>query len=144
MSVPLHPSSDCAIDLLPDATHPQRDAFYSISVPERVAMDKYVTNLFKGRNNPSVLIRVFLFLQKHFFNKEDMYGAFSNSKPWITPDIKALLKEKKRAFVSGNKGGAEVCAEGAEEDDQEGEEQLQEEDGAPAAAEQHLWCLEGT
>ncbi|TWW76503.1 hypothetical protein D4764_13G0011650 [Takifugu flavidus] len=29
--------------------------------------------------------------------------SFSNSKPWITPDIKALLKEKKRAFVSGNK-----------------------------------------
>ncbi|TWW61350.1 hypothetical protein D4764_05G0014400 [Takifugu flavidus] len=29
--------------------------------------------------------------------------SFSNSKPWITPDIKALLKEKKRAFVSGDK-----------------------------------------
>ncbi|KAI3367057.1 hypothetical protein L3Q82_009688 [Scortum barcoo] len=29
--------------------------------------------------------------------------SFSNSKPWITPDIKALLKEKRRAFVSGNK-----------------------------------------
>ncbi|KAI3376080.1 hypothetical protein L3Q82_016612 [Scortum barcoo] len=28
--------------------------------------------------------------------------SFSNSKPWITPDIKALLKEKRRAFVSGN------------------------------------------
>ncbi|TWW53320.1 hypothetical protein D4764_0013870 [Takifugu flavidus] len=29
--------------------------------------------------------------------------SFPNSKPWITPDIKALLKEKKRAFVSGDK-----------------------------------------
>ncbi|TWW55971.1 hypothetical protein D4764_09G0010210 [Takifugu flavidus] len=29
--------------------------------------------------------------------------SFSNSKPWITPDIKALLKEKTRAFVSGDK-----------------------------------------
>ena len=29
--------------------------------------------------------------------------CFSNNKPWITPDIKALLKEKKRAFKSGNK-----------------------------------------
>ncbi|TWW54569.1 RNA-directed DNA polymerase from mobile element jockey [Takifugu flavidus] len=29
--------------------------------------------------------------------------SFSTSKPWITPDIKALLKEKKRAFVSGDK-----------------------------------------
>ena len=29
--------------------------------------------------------------------------CFSNNKPWITPDIKALLKEKKRAFRSGDK-----------------------------------------
>ena len=29
--------------------------------------------------------------------------CFSNSKPWINPDIKALLKEKKRVFRSGNK-----------------------------------------
>ncbi|TWW59246.1 hypothetical protein D4764_06G0007760, partial [Takifugu flavidus] len=29
--------------------------------------------------------------------------SFSNSKPWITRDMKALLKEKKRAFVSGDK-----------------------------------------
>ena len=28
---------------------------------------------------------------------------FSNNKPWITPDIKALLKEKKRAFRSGDR-----------------------------------------
>ncbi|KAI3357165.1 hypothetical protein L3Q82_015622 [Scortum barcoo] len=26
--------------------------------------------------------------------------SFSNSKPWITPDIKALLKEKRRAFFN--------------------------------------------
>ncbi|KAI3369374.1 hypothetical protein L3Q82_007608 [Scortum barcoo] len=70
--------------------------------------------------------------------------SFSNSKPWITPDIKALLKEKRRAFCVWKQRGAEVCAEGTEEDDQEGERLLQEEDGAPAAAEQHLWCLEGT
>ncbi|KAK7913293.1 hypothetical protein WMY93_013504 [Mugilogobius chulae] len=31
--------------------------------------------------------------------------CFSNNKPWINPDIKALLKEKKRAFKSGNKEG---------------------------------------
>ncbi|KAI3363875.1 hypothetical protein L3Q82_001471 [Scortum barcoo] len=31
------------------------------------------------------------------------FSNSSNSKPWITPDIKALLKEKRRAFVSGNK-----------------------------------------
>ena len=29
--------------------------------------------------------------------------CFSNNKPWINPDIKALLKEKKRVFRSGNK-----------------------------------------
>ncbi|XP_049889973.1 uncharacterized protein LOC126383492 [Epinephelus moara] len=29
--------------------------------------------------------------------------CFSNTKPWITPDLKALLKEKRRAFNSGNK-----------------------------------------
>jgi len=29
--------------------------------------------------------------------------CFSNNKPWINPDIKALLKEKKRAFKLGNK-----------------------------------------
>ena len=29
--------------------------------------------------------------------------CFSYSKPWINPNIKALLKEKKRAFRSGNK-----------------------------------------
>ena len=29
--------------------------------------------------------------------------CFSNNKPWINPDIKALLKEKKRAFKSGDK-----------------------------------------
>ncbi|KAI4903434.1 hypothetical protein NFI96_017561, partial [Prochilodus magdalenae] len=29
--------------------------------------------------------------------------CFSNSKPWINPDIKALLKEKKRVFRSGDK-----------------------------------------
>ena len=28
---------------------------------------------------------------------------FSNNKPWVTPDIKALLKEKKRAFRSGDR-----------------------------------------
>ena len=29
--------------------------------------------------------------------------CFSISKPWLKPDIKALLKKKKRAFRSGNK-----------------------------------------
>lgn len=29
--------------------------------------------------------------------------CFSNNKPWITPDIKVLLREKKRVFRSGNK-----------------------------------------
>ncbi|KAJ4920918.1 hypothetical protein JOQ06_000173 [Pogonophryne albipinna] len=29
--------------------------------------------------------------------------CFPNNKPWITPDIKALLKDKKRAFRSGNR-----------------------------------------
>ncbi|KAI4903430.1 hypothetical protein NFI96_002603 [Prochilodus magdalenae] len=29
--------------------------------------------------------------------------CFSNSRPWINPDIKALLKEKKRVFRSGDK-----------------------------------------
>ena len=29
--------------------------------------------------------------------------CFSNNKPWINPNIKALLKEKNRAFRSGNK-----------------------------------------
>ncbi|KAK7921775.1 hypothetical protein WMY93_008677 [Mugilogobius chulae] len=34
-----------------------------------------------------------------------MVRCSSNNKPWINPDIKALLKEKKRAFKSGNKEG---------------------------------------
>ncbi len=34
--------------------------------------------------------------------------CFSNNKPWINPDIKALLKEKKRAFRSGNKDQREL------------------------------------
>ena len=55
--------------------------------------------------------------------------CFANNKPWINTDIKALLKEEKQ------RGGAEGCAEGAEEEDQRGEEQLQEYDGGPAAAE---------
>ena len=29
--------------------------------------------------------------------------CFSNNKPWINPEIKALLKEEKRAFKSGDK-----------------------------------------
>lgn len=29
--------------------------------------------------------------------------CFSNSKPWVTPELKALLKEKRRAFGSGDK-----------------------------------------
>lgn len=29
--------------------------------------------------------------------------CFPNNKPWINPDIKTLLKEKKRVFKSGNK-----------------------------------------
>ncbi|KAI3352467.1 hypothetical protein L3Q82_005422 [Scortum barcoo] len=51
-----------------------------------------------------------LFDRKHYFYAD---------LPDCT-DIKALLKEKRRVFVSGNKEEAEVCAEGAEEDDQEG------------------------
>lgn len=39
-------------------------------------------------------------------------------------------------------GGAKDCAEEAEVEDQRGEEKIQEEDGGPAAAEQHQWCLE--
>ncbi|KAI3356195.1 hypothetical protein L3Q82_017177, partial [Scortum barcoo] len=70
--------------------------------------------------------------------------SFSNSKPWITPDIKALLKEKRRAFVSGNKEELKSVQRELRRMIRKEEEQLQEEDGAPAAAEQHLWCLEGT
>lgn len=29
--------------------------------------------------------------------------CFSNNKPWVTPELKALLNEKKRAFKSGDK-----------------------------------------
>ena len=47
----------------------------------------------------------------------------------LTPDTDAYLDR------------AEGCAEGAEED-QRGEEQLQEEDGGPAATEKHQWSLE--
>ncbi|TWW62807.1 hypothetical protein D4764_04G0014540 [Takifugu flavidus] len=69
--------------------------------------------------------------------------SFPNSKPWITPYIKALLKEKKRAFVSGDKEELKY-AEGTEEEDQAGERQLQQEDGEPTTAEQHLRGLEGS
>ncbi|KAI4880800.1 hypothetical protein NFI96_015512, partial [Prochilodus magdalenae] len=34
--------------------------------------------------------------------------CFSNNKPWINPDIKALLKDKKRAFRSGDKDEMKV------------------------------------
>ncbi|KAI3367035.1 hypothetical protein L3Q82_009669 [Scortum barcoo] len=67
--------------------------------------------------------------------------SFSNSKPWITPDIKALLKEKRRAFVSGNKEELKSVQRELRRMIRKGKEQLQEEDGAPAAAEQHLWYL---
>jgi len=30
-------------------------------------------------------------------------GAFLNGKPWVSPEIKAFLKEKKRVFRTGNK-----------------------------------------
>lgn len=30
--------------------------------------------------------------------------CFLNNKPWITSDVKALLNNKKRAFLSGNRG----------------------------------------
>ena len=30
--------------------------------------------------------------------------CFPNNNPWINPEIKVLLKEKKRAFLSGDKG----------------------------------------
>jgi len=29
--------------------------------------------------------------------------CFSNGKPWVSPEIKALLKEKKRVFRTGNR-----------------------------------------
>uniref|UniRef100_A0A8C7Z516 Reverse transcriptase domain-containing protein n=1 Tax=Oryzias sinensis TaxID=183150 RepID=A0A8C7Z516_9TELE len=29
--------------------------------------------------------------------------CFSNSKPWVTPELRALLKEKRRAFISGDR-----------------------------------------
>lgn len=47
---------------------------------------------------------------------------FSNNKPWINPDIKALLKEKKSVFRSGNKEELKAVQRG-------GETLLQEEDG---------------
>lgn len=34
--------------------------------------------------------------------------CYSNNKPWVTPELKMLLNEKKRAFM----GGAEESAEG--------------------------------
>lgn len=77
---------------------------------------------------------------KHHTYKEGMLKA---SKPWITPDIKAPLKEKKRVFKLENREGAEDCAKGSEKEDQRGEEHLQMETGASGAGQQHQWSLEG-
>lgn len=40
-SLPLHHPYDCAIDLLPDAPLPT-SRLYSLSLPEREAMEKYI------------------------------------------------------------------------------------------------------
>ena len=70
-----------------------------------------------------------------------MYSVFSNSKPWINPDIKALLKEEKKAFRSGNKEELKAVQKELRRKVR-GEEQLQEEDGEPAAAEKYQRTLE--
>lgn len=60
--------------------------------------------------------------------------CFSNNEPWINSDIKALLKEQKRAGVSGNKEELK-SADPAEEMDQRWKKGLQRDDGGTAAGE---------
>lgn len=58
--------------------------------------------------------------------------CFPNNKPWITPAIKALLKDKKTAFRSGSR---EVMrAQEAEEKQPRGGGQLQKGDGGATTA----------
>lgn len=47
MFLPPHRPYDCAIDLLPGTT-PPRGRLYSLSGPEREAMEKYIGDALKG------------------------------------------------------------------------------------------------
>ena len=65
--------------------------------------------------------------------------CFPNSKPWINPDIKALLKEKRGPLGSGNKEEVKAVQKELRKKIKEGK--IHEEDGGPVAAEKHQWSL---
>ena len=69
--------------------------------------------------------------------------CFSNNKPWITPDIKALLKGKKRAFRSGNKDELKNVQRELRRRIREEKKQLREDNGGSVAVEQCQRSLEG-
>ncbi|KAI3356448.1 hypothetical protein L3Q82_017659 [Scortum barcoo] len=62
--------------------------------------------------------------------------CFSNNKPWVTPDLRALLLEKKRAFQSGDRDELRRVQRDLKAEDQRVQGQLQEENGGPPAAKQ--------
>ncbi|KAI3363759.1 hypothetical protein L3Q82_001375 [Scortum barcoo] len=68
--------------------------------------------------------------------------CFSNNKPWVTPDLRALLQEKRRAFQSGDRDELRRVQRDLETEDQRVQGQLQEENGGPPAAKQRKGGLE--
>ncbi|KAI3359051.1 hypothetical protein L3Q82_015420, partial [Scortum barcoo] len=70
--------------------------------------------------------------------------CFSNNKPWVTPDLRALLLEKRTAFQSGDRDELRRVQRDLETEDQRVQGQLQEENGGPPAAKQREGGLERT
>lgn len=68
--------------------------------------------------------------------------CYANNKPWVTPELKALLNEKKRAFSLGDKG--KLHTKGAQDENQGVQRHLQEKDGGATTAEQRKGGLERT
>ncbi|KAI3363582.1 hypothetical protein L3Q82_011589, partial [Scortum barcoo] len=68
--------------------------------------------------------------------------CFSNNKPWVTPDLRALLQEKRRAFQSGNRDELRRVQRDLKRKIQRVQGQLQEENGGPPAAKQREGGLE--
>ncbi|KAI3368156.1 hypothetical protein L3Q82_007884 [Scortum barcoo] len=55
-SLPPHREWDCAIELLPGAPIPKARLLYSLSGPERKAMEEYITASLRVRHHPSLLL----------------------------------------------------------------------------------------
>ncbi|KAI3353602.1 hypothetical protein L3Q82_020120 [Scortum barcoo] len=75
---------------------------------------------------------------------QERYRCFSNNKPWVTPDLRALLQEKRTAFQSGDRDELRRVQRDLKQEDQRVQGQLQEENGGPPAAKQREGGLERT